>query len=92
MERRKLGTQGLETAAMGLGCLSMSDFYGAADERDGIATIRRALDIGVDFLDTSDCYGPYVNEELVGKAISGRRDEVVSVMRGRTTGVPSRSA
>ena len=77
MERRKLGTQGLETAAIGLGCLSMSDFYGAADERAGIATIRRALDIGVDLLDTSDCYGPHVNEELIGKAIAGRRDEVV---------------
>ena len=76
MKRRKLGTQGLEVSAVGLGCLSMSDFYGSADEREGIATIRRALDIGVDFLDTSDCYGPFVNEELVGKAIAGRRDEV----------------
>lgn len=76
MERRKLGTQGLEVAAIGLGCLSMSDFYGSADEREGIATIRRALDIGVDFLDTSDCYGPYANEELLGKAIAGRRDEL----------------
>ena len=77
VERRRLGTQGLETAAIGLGCLSMSDFYGAADEASGIATIRRALDLGVDLLDTSDCYGPYVNEELIGRAIAGRRDEVV---------------
>ena len=77
MERRALGTQGLVTSAVGLGCVSMSDFYGSADEGEAIATIRRALDIGVDLLDTSDCYGPYVNEELVGKAIAGRRDEVV---------------
>jgi len=77
MERRKLGTQGLETAAIGLGCVSMSDFYGDADSGEAIATIHRALDIGVDFLDTSDCYGPFVNEELVGRAIAGRRDEVV---------------
>ena len=76
MERRTLGRQGLEVAAVGLGCLSMSDFYGDADESGGIATIQRALEIGVDFLDTSDCYGPYVNEELIGKAIAGRRDEV----------------
>lgn len=77
MERRKLGTQGLETAALGLGCLSMSDFYGTAETGEAVATIHRALDIGIDLLDTSDCYGPYVNEELVGKAITGRRDEVV---------------
>jgi aryl-alcohol dehydrogenase-like predicted oxidoreductase len=77
VERRKLGTQGLETAAIGLGCVSMSDFYGAADEGEAIATIHRALDIGVDFLDTSDCYGPFVNEELVGRAVKGRRDEVL---------------
>ena len=77
MERRALGTQGLVTSAVGLGCVSMSDFYGSADEGEAIATIRRALDIGVDLLDTSDCYGPYVNEDLVGKAIAGRRDEVV---------------
>ena len=77
MERRKLGTQGLETSAIGLGCLSMSDFYGSADESEGIATIRRALDLGVDLMDTSDCYGPFVNEELLGKAIAGRRDEVI---------------
>jgi aryl-alcohol dehydrogenase-like predicted oxidoreductase len=77
VERRKLGSQGLETSAIGLGCVSMSDFYGAADEAEAIATVRRALDIGVDLLDTSDCYGPFRNEELVGRAVAGRRDEVV---------------
>ena len=77
MQRRALGTQGLRTSAVGLGCVSMSDFYGNADQGEAIATIRRALDIGVDLLDTSDCYGPFVNEELVGKAIAGRRDEVI---------------
>ena len=76
MERRRLGTQGLETSAVGLGCVSMSDFYGAADEGEAIATIHRALELGVDLLDTSDCYGPFVNEELVGRALKGRRDQV----------------
>ena len=76
MERRKLGTQGLETAAIGLGCVSMSDFYGAADTGEAIRTIQRAFELGIDLLDTSDCYGPFVNEELVGQAVKGRRDQV----------------
>ena len=76
MERRRLGTQGLEVSALGLGCMGMSEFYGTADEDEAIATIRRALDLGVTFLDTADIYGPFKNERLVGKAIADRRDEV----------------
>jgi aryl-alcohol dehydrogenase-like predicted oxidoreductase len=77
LERRTLGTTApLEVSALGLGCMGMSEFYGTADERTGIETIHRALDLGVTFLDTADMYGPFTNEQLVGKAISGRRDEV----------------
>ena len=77
METRKLGTQGLEVSAQGLGCMGMSEFYGPGDEAESIATIHRALDLGVRFLDTADMYGPFTNEELVGRAIRGRRNEVV---------------
>jgi len=66
----------LTVSALGLGCMGMSEFYGTADEASGIATIHRALDLGVTFLDTADMYGPFINEQLVGKAIQGRRDEV----------------
>ena len=77
IERRTLGTTApLEVSALGLGCMGMSEFYGAPDEHDGIATIHRALDLGVTFLDTADMYGPFTNEQLVGKAIAGHRDEV----------------
>jgi aryl-alcohol dehydrogenase-like predicted oxidoreductase len=77
IERRTLGTTApLEVSALGLGCMGMSEFYGAPDEADGIATIHRALDLGITFLDTADMYGPFTNEQLVGKAIAGRRDEV----------------
>ncbi|ETK37911.1 aldo/keto reductase [Microbispora sp. ATCC PTA-5024] len=76
MRHHTLG-QGLRTAALGLGCMGMSDFYGPGDEAESIATIHRALDLGVTFLDTADMYGPFTNERLVGKAIAGRRDEVV---------------
>ena len=75
METRKLG-DGLLVSAQGLGCMGMSEFYGDADEAESIATIHRALDLGVTFLDTADIYGPFTNEVLVGKAIKGRRDEV----------------
>jgi aryl-alcohol dehydrogenase-like predicted oxidoreductase len=74
---RRLGSEGLETSALGLGCMGMSEFYGTADEGEAIATIHRALELGVNFLDTADIYGPFTNERLVGRAIKGRRDEVV---------------
>ena len=77
MQRRELGTQGLSVSAEGLGCMGMSEFYGAADADEAVATIHRALDMGVDFLDTADIYGPHTNERLVGEAIARRRDEVV---------------
>ena len=75
MKQRKL--RDLEVSAIGLGCMGMSAFYGSADEGEGIATIQRALDIGVNFIDTAQLYGPLTNEELVGRAIKGRRDEYV---------------
>jgi aryl-alcohol dehydrogenase-like predicted oxidoreductase len=75
--RRTLGTtSSLDVSALGLGCMGMSEFYGTGDEATGIATIQRALDLGVSFLDTADMYGPFTNEQLVGKAIAGRREEV----------------
>jgi aryl-alcohol dehydrogenase-like predicted oxidoreductase len=76
MERRKLGQQGLEVSAQGLGCMGMSEFYGQADEGEAIRTIHRALELGVTFLDTADMYGPFTNERLVGRAIADRRDQV----------------
>ena len=76
MRPRRLGEQGLTVSAMGLGCMGMSDAYGPADEAESLATIHRALELGVNLLDTSDAYGPFTNEELVGKAIRGRRDDV----------------
>jgi aryl-alcohol dehydrogenase-like predicted oxidoreductase len=77
MEERALGSGGLRVSALGLGCMGMSEFYGEGDEDESLATIARALDLGVTLLDTADIYGPYTNEELVGKAIRGRRDRVV---------------
>jgi aryl-alcohol dehydrogenase-like predicted oxidoreductase len=77
METRTLGMQGLEVSALGLGCMGMSEFYGAADEAESVATIHRALDLGVTLLDTADIYGPFTNEVLVGQAIADRRDQVV---------------
>ncbi len=77
MDKRKLGAQGLEVSEIGLGCMGMSEFYGTGDEGESIATIQRALDLGVNFIDTADMYGPFTNEKLVGKAIRDRRGEVV---------------
>ncbi len=77
MEQRKLGTQGLVVSAQGLGCMGMSDFYGERNEVESVATIHRALELGVTLLDTADMYGPFTNEELVGKAIKGKRKKVI---------------
>jgi aryl-alcohol dehydrogenase-like predicted oxidoreductase len=76
LEKRKLGRQGLEVSEIGLGCMGMSQSYGPADETESIATIHRAIELGCTFLDTAEVYGPFKNEELLGRALQGRRDEV----------------
>lgn len=77
MQMRQLGRSGLAVSALGLGCMGMSEFYGPGDEQESIATIHRALDLGINFLDTADIYGPWTNEELVGRALRGRLDRVI---------------
>lgn len=77
MITRKIGNQGLEVSAVGLGCMGMSDFYGNSNDAESIKTIHRAIDLGCTFLDTADMYGPFTNEKLIGKAINGKRNKVV---------------
>src|SRR2546421_13116142 len=80
MQKRKLGNSNLEVSAIGLGCMGMSFAYGAPEERDGlesIATIHRAIELGVTFFDTAEVYGPYTNEELLARALEGKRDRVI---------------
>src|SRR5476649_2428994 len=74
LAKRKLGSQGLEVSAIGLGCMGMSQSYGPADEGESIATLHRAIELGCDFFDTAQAYGPFKNEELLGRAFKGRRD------------------
>ena len=103
LPQRKLGTDGLMVSALGLGCMGMSQSYGSPDERDereSIATIHRALELGVNFFDTAEVYGPFTNEELLGRALKGRRDEALIATKfgfhiegdKRTTGLDSRPA
>jgi len=98
LNRRKLGRQGLEVSALGLGCMGMSQSYGSSfDDTESIATVHRAIELGVDFFDTAEVYGPFTNEELVGRALKGKRDRVViatkfgfAIRDGQTVGVDSR--
>ncbi|MBA3344352.1 MAG: aldo/keto reductase [Gemmatimonadales bacterium] len=94
---RKLGRQGLEVSALGLGCMGMSQSYGVPDDLESIATLHRAIELGVTFLDTAEAYGPFTNEELLGRALKGRRDQVTLATKfgfrfdgGRTVGTDSR--
>jgi aryl-alcohol dehydrogenase-like predicted oxidoreductase len=97
LSKRKLGRQGLEVSELGLGCMGMSQSYGDADERESIATLHRALELGVTFFDTAESYGPFKNEELLGRAFAGRRDQVIiatkfgfRIENGQLTGTNSR--
>ena len=91
MQHRSLGTQGLRVSEVGLGCMGMSEFYGPGNDAESIATIHRALELGIDFFDTADMYGPFKNEVLVGKAIHDRRDRVVLATKfGNSRDAPSR--
>jgi aryl-alcohol dehydrogenase-like predicted oxidoreductase len=95
--KRKLGQQGLEVSALGLGCMGMSQSYGVPDDQESIATIHRALELGVNFFDTAEVYGPHTNEELLGRALQGRREEAIiatkfgfNIVNGKSMGLNSR--
>ena len=97
LKKRTLGRQGLEVSALGLGCMGMSQSYGAADERESIATIHRALEFGMTFFDTAEVYGPFKNEELLGRALKAKRREVIvatkfgfRIVQGKAAGLDSR--
>jgi aryl-alcohol dehydrogenase-like predicted oxidoreductase len=77
MEKKKLGSQGLEVSSLGLGCMGMSEFYGSRNDEESIKTLHHAIELGITFFDTSDMYGPFKNEELLNKAFNGIRDKVV---------------
>lgn len=99
LTKRKLGGRGLEVSTIGLGCMGMSQSYGPADEAESIATLHRAIELGCNFLDTAEVYGPFTNEELLGRALAGKRDQVViatkfgfKIENGKMTGTDSRPA
>jgi hypothetical protein len=99
LQTRKLGNQGLEVSAIGLGCMGMSQSYGPADEAESIATLHRAIELGCTFLDTAEVYGPFTNEDLLGRALTGKRDQVVIATKfgfriesGKNSGTDSRPA